>query len=208
MTPRRSAPKPRISATRSRRAASPPRYRAPVASRRAPETPTVSIISAAPSTDRGRGSLRRYFGPRADSTVVASSPSRSATQAVKDLTADSARARDRASTSAPALMRHPGAQVGLPGLHHRAQPLGPAAMLRQKCQIPRDIARYRRSSYWHLRPSAHAVCASQSPAPAAGRPRSPAPSFHCPAHDNQRRIVRSNTPAKKARRSVPCVGLN
>ena len=39
--------------------------------------------------------LRRYFGPRAERMTVASTPSRSAAQAVKPLTADSARARER-----------------------------------------------------------------------------------------------------------------
>lgn len=49
--------------------------------------PAVSMMSRAPSSLSGRGSLRRYFGPRAARTAVASVPLRSLAQAMKPLTA-------------------------------------------------------------------------------------------------------------------------
>ncbi len=52
-------------------------------------------MAAAPSSDSGRGNLRFCRGPRVARTTVASAPVRSAAQAVKPLTADSARASDR-----------------------------------------------------------------------------------------------------------------
>ena len=137
---------------------------------------------------------------------MASTPSRSASQAVKPFTADSARASDRADrprARSCAIQARRSDCVTLE--RSRPMPSAPPRCRGEEVEVARHIAAIGRRPCWPRAPSSAAdVSASRASAarwPArgqAGRRR----------QASQRRIVRSKTPAKKASRSVPCAALN
>jgi hypothetical protein len=99
---------------------------------------------------------------------------------------------------------HPGAQIGLTERGQRGKPGLAAVMMGQKVKKLAQIAgisgqrvvggTFQRAQM--IEPARQGLALGR-------RNRQPAR-----GHDNQRRMVRSNIPAKKARRSVPWVGLN
>jgi hypothetical protein len=105
--------------------------------------------------------------------------------------------------AAVAFRRHPGAQIRRIGLKNRLHRLCAAAMIGQERQpaqhiVPVGLHRMRGCAIKRGKPGK--PVGQRRPQLRRQGQRS--------GHESQRRIARSNTPPKKARRSVPCVGLN
>ena len=99
-------------------------------------------------------------------------------------------------------MRHPGAKVTGGNRCQRAKPGCPAVMARQKGQIAQKIGLIGLDGIVCRPVQRFQRCQIAGQRVGNGRGQTNHPVGHGD-HDSQRRIDRSNTPAKKANRSVP-----